>query len=68
MSQPTEWCSPTMVVPKANGNARIYVNLTEINQAVLREIYHMPTVEETLGNLQKDLYSPSSMQIQSFAR
>ena len=57
-----------MVAPKANGNARIYVDLTNINQAVLQEIYHMPTVEETLGYLQKALYSPSTMQNQSLTR
>ena len=27
------------------------VDLTKLNQAVRREVYHMPTVEETLGSL-----------------
>ena len=30
---------------------RICVDLTKLNQAVRREVYHMPTVEETLGSL-----------------
>lgn len=53
VDKPTEWCSPIMVGPKANGIARIYVDLTNINQAVIREVYHMPTVEETLRSLKK---------------
>ena len=40
-----------MVVSKANGNVRTCVDLTKLNQAVRREIYHMPTVEETLGSI-----------------
>ena len=51
VDEPTEWCSPIVVVPKADGRVRICVDLTKLNQAVRREVYHMPTVEETLGSL-----------------
>ena len=47
----TEWCSPIVVVPKADGRVWICVDLTRLNQAVLQEVYQMPTVEETLGSL-----------------
>ena len=40
VDEPTEWCSPIVVV-----------DLTRPNQAVRREVYQMPTVEETLGSL-----------------
>lgn len=36
---------------RLNGNVRICVDLTKLNQGVRREIHHMPTVEETLGSL-----------------
>ena len=42
-----------MVVPKANGRVRICVDITRLNQAVRREVYQMPTVEETLGSLKE---------------
>ena len=53
IDEPTEWCSPIVVVPKADGRVRICVDLTRLNQAVRREVYQMPTVEETLGSLTK---------------
>jgi len=51
VDDPTEWCSPIVVVPKVNGSVRIGIDLTKLNQAVCRKVYHMPTVEETLGRL-----------------
>ena len=35
VDEPTEWCSPMVVVPKDNGNVRICVDLTRLNVAVL---------------------------------
>ena len=51
VDEATEWCSPIVVVPKVDGKVRICVDLTRLNQAVHREVYQMPTVEETLGSL-----------------
>ena len=51
IDEPTEWCSPIVVVPKAHGRVRICVDLTKLNQAVRREVYQVPTVKETLGSL-----------------
>ena len=51
VDEPTEWCSPIVVVPKADGRVRICVHLAKLNQAVRQEVYQMPTVEETLGSL-----------------
>ena len=53
MDEPTERCSPIVVVPKADGRVRICVDLTKFNQEVRREVYEMPTVEQTLGGLTK---------------
>ena len=48
---PTDWCAPIVAVPKANGDVRICVDLTKVNTSVKREIYVMPTVEETLSKI-----------------
>lgn len=47
----TECCSPVVVVAKADGRVQICVDLTKLNQAVRREVYQIPTVEESLGSL-----------------
>ena len=47
----TEWCSPTVVVPKPNGKVRICRDFIQLNKAVLRENHPMPTTEQTLGKL-----------------
>ena len=76
VDEPTEWCSPIVVVPKADGRVRICVDLTRLNQAVRREVYQMPTVEETLGSLTEgSVFSkldsitvkPNRMQIKNLA-
>ena len=64
----TEWCSPVVVVPKADGKVRICVDLSRLNQAVRREVYQMPSVEETLGSLKEGSYSPNSMLTQGSSR
>ena len=48
---PTEWCSPTVVVPKPNGKVRICGDFIQLNKAVLRENHPMLTTEKTLGKL-----------------
>ena len=40
-----------MVVPKVDGWVRICVDLARLNQAVRREVYQMPAIEETLRGL-----------------
>lgn len=52
VTEPTEWCSGMIVAPKANGQIRICVDLTQLNKAVKREVHSMATVEENLAKLQ----------------
>ena len=34
IQEPTEWCSGMVMVPKQNGQVRICVDLTKLNQSV----------------------------------
>ena len=51
VDQPTAWCSPMVVVPKPGNQVRICGDFVQLNKAVLREVYPMPTTEETLAKL-----------------
>ena len=39
IDQPTEWCAPMVVIPKPNGDVRMCVDLTKLNENILREAY-----------------------------
>ena len=52
VEEPTEWCAGMVVVPKGNGKVRICVDLTKLNQNVCRERHILPSVEQTLAQLQ----------------
>ena len=47
----SQWCSPIVVVPKANGKVRICVDLTKLNKSVQRELHMLPTVDHLLAQL-----------------
>ena len=51
VQEPTDWCAPIVIVPKANGKVRLCVDLTKLNLSVKREIHPLPSVENTLGKL-----------------
>ncbi len=51
VSEPTEWCCPMVIAPKPNGQIRICVDLTKLNESVKRERYQLPSVDETLSKL-----------------
>ena len=48
VDQPTDWC---VVTPKASGEVRICMDLTKLNQSILREAHPLPSVDFTLGKL-----------------
>ena len=48
---PTPWVSPLVAVPKPNGEVRVCVDMRQANQAILRERHPIPTVEETLQEI-----------------
>ena len=48
---PTGWVSPLVVIPKADGDIRICVDMRCANQAIERERQPIPTIEEVLQDL-----------------
>ncbi len=50
VDEPTPWCAPIVVVPKAKG-IRLCADLTRLNTAVLREQYTMPVIDQLLASL-----------------
>ena len=48
---PTAWISSMVVVPKANGQLRICLDPKDLNRAILREHYPLPTVEDVTTRL-----------------
>lgn len=51
VDEPTEWCARMVVVPKANNKVRICVDLTRLNESILREFHPLPSVDHTLAQL-----------------
>ncbi|KAJ8369269.1 hypothetical protein SKAU_G00092970 [Synaphobranchus kaupii] len=51
IEEPTEWCSGMVVAPKKSGEIRICVDLSPLNNAVCREKFVLPSVDQTLGML-----------------
>ncbi|XP_046396811.1 uncharacterized protein K02A2.6-like [Ischnura elegans] len=48
VEEPTEWCAPMVVVPKADGGVRICVDFTKLNKCIRKEQHELPTVDECL--------------------
>ncbi len=51
IERPTEWCAGMVPVVKPNGKIRICVDLTKLNEAVCRERHILPSVEQSLAQL-----------------
>ena len=51
ITEPTEWCAGMVVVPKANGQVRICVDLTKLNENVCQERHMLPSMEQVLAQI-----------------
>lgn len=51
VKEPTEWCAPMVPVPKKTGEVRICVDLKQLNTAVKRERFVLPTIDDILPKL-----------------
>ena len=47
----TPWVSPVVVEPKQNDEIHLCVDMRRANEAIIRERYQIPTVDEVLHNL-----------------
>ena len=45
INEPAEWCAGMVVVCKPNGNMRICVDLTKLNESVKRENFPLPAID-----------------------
>ncbi|XP_022777877.1 uncharacterized protein LOC111319348, partial [Stylophora pistillata] len=50
---PTQWVSPVVVVPKQNDEICLCVDMRRANEAIIREHYPKPTVDEVLQSLKQ---------------
>ena len=48
---PTPWISSVVVVPKKNGKLRVCLDPKDLNNAIQRENYPLPTIEEIATRL-----------------
>ena len=51
VTEPTDWCAPMVPAVKPNGKVRICVDLRRLNEAVKRERYILPTLEDVAPEL-----------------
>ncbi|PFX24330.1 uncharacterized protein LOC111331807 [Stylophora pistillata] len=51
VDQPTDWCAPIVAVPKSNGDVRVCVNLTKLNDLLKGERLILPSVDDVLAQL-----------------
>jgi hypothetical protein len=51
ITEPTDWCAPMVAVMKKTGAVRVCADLKKLNQAVKRERYMIPTIEDILHKL-----------------
>ena len=54
---PTPWVSPVEVVLKQNDEIRLWVDMRRANEAIIRERYPIPTVDEVLPLNQSTVFS-----------
>ena len=52
VTERTECCAPIVPVPKKNGQVRICVDLKKLNEAVTRERYVLPSLDDIAPSLQ----------------
>ena len=53
MTDSTDWVSSMVVVQKPNGQIRLCLDPKDLNVAITREYYPMPTIEEVSTWLKK---------------
>ena len=52
----TDWCAGVVVVPKPDGRICICVDLTKLNESVLRETYPLPKIDNLLVQISESKF------------
>ena len=56
VNETAEWCNSFVLVPKANGKARLCLDPAQLNQALIRPIHRGPTLNDILPKLNNVKY------------
>ncbi len=59
--EPTQCCAPMVVVPKPSADVRICIDLTKLNENILREVHPLPSVDYTLAKFVGQRFSTKWM-------
>ena len=51
VSEPTEWVNPLVTVEKPNGKLRVCLDPRDLNKAIKRQHYKLPTAEELFSEM-----------------
>ena len=51
VDSPQEWFSNIVVTPKQNGDVRICLDAWEINKAIVRKKYPIPTIDSLIDEM-----------------
>ena len=51
VTEPTDWVSSMVVVQKRNGDIRVCLDPRDLNMAIKRQYYHVPTLESVTSTL-----------------
>ena len=51
VNEPTEWVNQLVVTEKPNGKIRISLDPHDLNEAILREQYELPTEEQLFSEM-----------------
>lgn len=56
VSDPTDWVSPMVVARKSNGDIRICLDPADLNGAIKRQHYQVPSAQEIFSRIEKAKY------------
>ncbi|XP_048252587.1 uncharacterized protein K02A2.6-like [Haliotis rufescens] len=56
VEEPTEWVNSMVVVPKASGEIRLCLDPADLNKAIQREHYRMPTIQDVTSKIADHKY------------
>ena len=51
VSEPTEWVNPLVTVEKPNGKLRVHLDPRDLNKAIKRQHYKLPTAKELFSEM-----------------